>query len=570
MDDLNRNVPDLSIFKKDLLGEYFYEIFDTFSHTANGKYVFIMHIPENIALWSKDAVEYFGLSSEIITDPVPVWCEHIEERYKEEYLKNLNDTLEGVIPGHDMIYRAKNREGQYVTIACKGEVIKDKDGNALYFAGTIINHEGNETVDPVTGLYSRNNLMFDMQQMAKNNKPYYLMMLGIINFFEINGMYGYKFGNSLLKKCADLLLKYSKKDMAYRCEGVKAAMIFDADEYTLDDLTRIYTEYRDELLNNIYLKDIHIAVEMCGGAILANDPGMDYNTVYNSALYALSIAKEENRSELQIFENDLFNDNTRRLELLNKIRNCINENFEGFYLCYQPIIEAKNGEVSGMEALLRWRDKRYGVVPPNDFIPWLEKDPIFFELGKWILRQAMRDTKDILKTNPDFVVNVNLAYPQLQRPDFKSVLNELLKEEDFPAQNLKLELTERCKLRDINMLRNDMIFFKSSGMHTALDDFGTGYSALNLLAELPVDQVKIDRSFVISIEDDSSKQSLLKAITTCAKELGKNVCVEGIETKEMKDFLNRNFSVSNFQGYYYSKPVQIDDFLIWMNEYQPR
>ncbi len=564
-----KNNPDISVFNKELLGEYFYQIFESYSHTAEGKFVYITYIPDNVSIWSREAVEYFGMPSEIQYTPEEVWFDHIEERYKEEYIKNIEDTLSGAIPRHEMIYRARNREGQYVTVSCKGELIRDNVGNPIYFAGTLINHEDNETVDPVTGLYSRNNLMFEMQNYSKQSKPYYLMMLGIINFFEINGMYGYKFGNKLLKKAADILLEYSQNDQAYRCEGVKTALLFDAEKYSLDDLTKIYDEFRDRLLSEMYINDVHVTVELCGGAILSNDPKMDYNTVYNSALYALSIAKEENRAHLQIFENNLFNNNTRRLEILNKIRTCITEGFEGFYLCYQPIIEAKNGEVSGMEALLRWKDKKYGVVPPNDFIPWLEKDPIFFELGNWVIRRALKDTKDILKIKPDFVVNVNLAYPQLQRPDFKAVLNSILQEEDFPAENLKLELTERCRLRDMNMLRNDMIFFKSSGMQTALDDFGTGYSALNLLAELPVDQIKIDRSSVVSIATDSSKQSLLKAITTCANELAKHVCVEGIETREMKDYLYDNYTVTNFQGYFYSKPIQIDDFMTWMENYRP-
>jgi len=565
----NKNRIDLSKFNKELLGEYFYDIFDIFSRTADGRYVFITYIPENISLWSADAVEYFGMPSEVQVEPEFVWLDHIEERYREDYMKNLQDTFSGAVPMHNMVYRARNREGQYVTVTCRGEVIRDRDGKPVYFAGTLVNHEGNETIDPVTGLYSRNNLMYDMQQFSKNNRPYYLMMFGIINFFEINGMYGYKFGNQLLKKAADMLLEYSEDDRAYRCEGVKAALLFDAEKHKLEDLVNRYNEYRDSLLTRMYVKDIHIAVEICGGAILSNDAGMDYNTVYNSALYALSIAKDENRSEIQVFENDLFNDNTRRLEILNKIRNSINRNFEGFYLCYQPIVDAESGRVSGMEALLRWRDRHYGVVPPNDFIPWLEKDPIFFELGNWILRQSMKDTLEILKKYPEFVVNVNLAYPQLQRPDFKSALNDIISEVNFPAENLKLELTERCRLRDVNMLRNDMIFFKSNGMQTALDDFGTGYSALNLIAELPVDQIKIDRSFVTDIETDISKQSLLKAITTCASELGKNVCIEGIESREMRDYLTSNFTVTNFQGYYYSKPVQIDDLMQWMDEYRP-
>jgi len=565
----NNNIPDISLLNKKALGDKFYEIFDTFSHTAEGQYVYITYIPEDISLWSKEAVEYFGLPGELMKGAGPIWTEHVEESSLPEYMQNLQDLFEGKIKMHDIVYRARNKDGQYVTCSCKGEIIRDDEGNPIYFAGTIINYESAETVDPVTGLYSRNNLLFGMQAMMKESRPYYLMVMGIINFYEINSMYGYRFGNLLLKKAAEYLMHIQKNGVhAFRCEGVKSALLFDASKYSMDDIREIYNDYRNYLLTGLYVQDIHVAVEICGSAILANEFSMDYNTVYNSALYSLSTAKEENMTELHIFENSAFSENSRRLEILNKIRSCITGDCEGFYLTYQPIVDANTDKIAGAEALIRWRDKKYGIVPPNNFIPWLEKDPIFFELGNWILRQAMQDTRDIIKKYPDFIVNVNLAYPQLQRPDFKTSLNDILKEENYPAENLKLELTERCKMRDTNMLRNDMVFFKSAGIQTALDDFGTGYSALNLLVELPIDQVKIDRSFIIDIENDISKQSLLRAITNCASELNKNVCVEGVESAEMRDYLRDNFTVTNFQGYFYSKPLPIDEFLDWLTEYE--
>ena len=113
-----------------------------------------------------------------------------------------------------------------------------------------------------------------------------------------------------------------------------------------------------------------------------------------------------------------------------------------------------------------------------------------------------------------------------------------------------------------------MIFFKSSGMQTALDDFGTGYSALGLLVSLPVDQIKIDKSFIDNIQEDFPKQCLLEAITNCASRLNINCCVEGIETEEIKEYLRENFKITSMQGYYYSKPIEIDDFIEWMKEYR--
>ncbi|MCR5649750.1 MAG: EAL domain-containing protein [Lachnospiraceae bacterium] len=518
---------------------------------------------------SQQAVDYFDLPGIFIHDFGPIWAEKIEENSRQLFLDSINlnpDNIDSF--EHDLVYRIKNKDGKYVTVSCRGKLITGKNGIPVFFAATVINHEATETIDPVTGLYNRNNLIEILKNYTHDNKPYYLVLIGILNFSEINRMYGYRFGNQVLKEVSEMILKFGKGALVFRCDGVKTALVFDAERYDLKEIKDIFNNIRDQLYSNLYTKNIHIALEIGGGAILANDFSTDPNTIYNSALYVLSTAKDERIAELQVFENDLFNESNRRLEILNSIRTAIADNFQGFYLCYQPIVDADTNSVQGMEALLRWRDKRYGVVPPNDFIPWLERDPIFFELGNWILKQAMHDTKALIERNPQFVVNVNLAYPQLQRSDFKTALNRILKEEDFPAENLKLELTERCRLRDMNLLRNDMIFFKSTGMQTALDDFGTGYSALSLLTELPVDQVKIDRSFVINIENDMPKQCLLRAITTCTTELGKKVCVEGVETDAMRKYLKENFSVSFFQGYLYSKPIELNEFLDWYDNFE--
>ena len=303
---------------------------------------------------------------------------------------------------------------------------------------------------------------------------------------------------------------------------------------------------------------LHISIDVCGALLAVNDTTIDVNSIYNSALYAIDKAKSDNEQKVVVVDQQEFSLDSRHFKLVKKIRRSILNDYRGFFLVYQPIVDAVTEKIVGMEALVRWRDEDGTLVPPNDFIPWLEKDSLFFDLGNWILRTAMRDTKKLLNQNPDFIVNVNLAYPQLKRNDFKARLSSIIEEEGFPTKNLKLELTERCKLLDMATLRNDMVYFKGEGMQTALDDFGTGYSALDLLIELPTDQIKIDKSFVDGIELNTEKQSLLRAITTCARELRKTVCIEGIETREMADYLKIRFPVEFFQGYYFSKPVEFD------------
>ena len=223
------------------------------------------------------------------------------------------------------------------------------------------------------------------------------------------------------------------------------------------------------------------------------------------------------------------------------------------------IVNSETEELKGMEALIRWKNEEYGSVPPVQFIPVLEQDTLFPELGKWILRQAMTDGRLLVEKYPNFIMNVNLSYAQLEKSDFVADVLNLLEETGFPPHNLCLEITERCRLLDMSLLQSMFEIFKEKGIKVALDDFGTGFSSLGVLRVLPIDTVKIDREFVKNIERSHSDQYTVQFISDLAKAFEAEVCVEGVETAEMRDFL-KSYNVSSFQGYYYSKPIPIEEF----------
>ena len=546
---------------------YFPKILELFSDDSFGKYIFITNLQTDCAYLSEEAVEYFGLPSVIMENSEMVWAEHIAPQDHEAYLKEFKDTIEGRIAEFNLYFRAKNREGRYVTCSGRGEVIRDESGTPVFFAGTLVNHEIGNNLDSVTGLYSRSHLMSTIQNYIINEKPFYILMVGVRNFFDINSAYGYKFGNAVLKTMAEAAISLKNYGTLFRAEGTKFVYLADIDDLDKEELESTYNMIRDFFDKKLVVDGTHISVDICAALMTVNDFTIDPNSIYSSSLYVLQKAKTENARELVIVDDDYFEGSERHLRLLSEIRNCITEDYRGFVLHYQPIVDARTENITGMEALIRWRKKSGILVPPAEFIPWLEQDPIYYDLGNWILHRAICDTKPILRRQPGFTVNINLAYPQLQRPEFKEMVMGILEEEDFPVENIKMELTERCKLLDHEALRNVMIHFKTSGMQTALDDFGTGYSALNLLMELPVDQIKIDKSFVDDIETDLPKQSLLRAITSCSRELGKKVCVEGIESEEMAEFIRNRFPVTNFQGFFFSKPLPIDEFMEFYDEH---
>jgi EAL domain-containing protein (putative c-di-GMP-specific phosphodiesterase class I) len=193
------------------------------------------------------------------------------------------------------------------------------------------------------------------------------------------------------------------------------------------------------------------------------------------------------------------------------------------------------------------------------FVPILEQDSLFPELGKWILREAMMSGNRIRAKYPDFVMNVNLSYAQLERVDFIDVVTDLLKVTRFPAKNLCLEITERCRLLDVNLLKRIFEKLRELGVRIALDDFGTGFSSLGVLRKLPIDCVKIDRDYVLNIQSSEDDQNTVKFIAQLAESFGAELCVEGVETQEMRDMLRR-FNVTTFQGFFYSRPIPLEEF----------
>ena len=545
------------------IGKYFYEIFDVFSHTAEGKYVFIMNIKNNYMYWSDDAVKYFGLNSNRVYNPVEEWSSKIEPHDRKKFYENMNDVLSGKISEHNLTYRIKNVKGEYVTCTCRGRVVYGSDGEMLYFAGNIVNHQKNAVIDPVTGLHNREGLFEYMQSLHMEKQQYYFLMTGLKQFYKVNYSYGYEFGNHILNLLADIWRDSNKEEIVFRTEGTKLVLIFDKDKYTKEDIEEKYKKILAKLKKGIEYNGCTVFLSVYACIYQSNNFNLDVNTIYNCALYATNKAKNEENDELLLVTEDLFFGNKFFMEKLNYIRNCIPNSFKGFYLVYQPIVSAKNGELLGAETLIRWKDNTYGLVPPNKFIEWLEGDSIFYDLGNWIIRQALRDMRELITIYPDILLNINLAYPQLQNVNFNTDLCNILDEEGFNPMNLNLELTERCKFSNIDHLRSSIAFFKSKGIKSALDDFGTGYSALDLMMELQVDEIKIDKSFIQDIDEDISRQSLLKAITTCAYELGKKICIEGVESNMMAEYLHNHFKVTKFQGYYFSTPLEKNAFINW-------
>lgn len=531
-------------------------IFDALSVTSRRRYVYACNMQTGVSRCSQHIVEDFDMPGEYFMNADELWGRLLHPEDREKYFEDIRAIFNGEKDDHVLDYRVLDKNGNYVMCTCRGTVSRGENGEPDLFAGTILNHGITELVDATTNLY---NVYSFLQAIRKRNgEKWLIMQIGINRFSIVNDVYGYAFGDCVLKRFADNLTSITKDiGTVYRMDGAKFAIIFP--DASLD-VEEIYARIQQVTKNEMMIDGNHIPLTVSCGVVKTDHADTGEYTIQASASYALDKSKHTKHGELVFFQDEFQEYSRTTLELLDIMRQSVVEGCKGFYMCYQPVVEADSRKIIGMEALLRWNREPYGEVPPGRFIPWLENDPCFFELGNWILEQALTEGKHIIKDNPDFVINVNVSATQLERRKFRESVMGILQKTGFPAKNLCLELTERCRAMDKEYLKGEIHFLRSNGIKVALDDFGTGQSSLELLCEFPFDLLKIDRGFVRDIEMNRAAQVVVDSIVQCANGLGMQVCVEGVENEQLRDFI-RQYGAHSHQGYLYSRPIRMEQFM---------
>lgn len=533
--------------------------FDAFSIIAEDSYVYITDLKTGLSRWSQSAVDYFGLESNYMHND-EYWHPRVHPDDIPRYEDSIRRVKDGIDNEHHMQYRVLANNNEYVVVTCRGVILRDKDGVPQYFGGAIKNHGLMSYIDNSTGLRSLYGFFDDFNSIIWKQKAAYVIMIGINKFSSVNDVYGYTFGNSVLREVGNLIQeKFRNRGEVYRMDGTKFSVI--THDITIEQIISIYNDISERTIHDFYIGKERVSISLNAGAVMIDDTQIGSKVFYSCLKYAYYESKNHRLGALTVFEEDESRENTRDfMEKLNVIRNSITDNCSGFFLCYQPIVDASTEHLKGIEALTRWKNEKYGIVPPNQFIPALEQDPLFPELGIWILKQAMTDSKQLLEKYPDLILNVNVSYAQIEKGDFAASVLKTVREVDFPAKNLCLEITERCRLLDMDLLREVFEILKREGIKVALDDFGTGFSSIGVLREINIDTIKVDREYVKNVEKSHTDQNTIQSISNLADAFSAEVCVEGVETAGMRDHL-RKYSVNTLQGYYYSKPVSIEKFL---------
>lgn len=535
-------------------------IFEVFARSTNERgYLFVCNLRTGVTRWSLNAVEYFQMPGEYMEDVDSFWEPRIHPDDLPGYRQKMDRIFARTSEWEYFEYRIKNCAGEYVVCTCKCTILHGENGEPDLFSGTIVNRGIREIIDAETLLYTNQRLIQHLEKLVEKKHQAVLMDLEISKFSRINVLYGYEAGSVVLRNFADLMRELvGSRGTAYHLDGAKYVLLLP--DMTREEAEVIYDTLQDMVKTEIRLESgLIVPIRISGGATILKDFGGTPAQVKSTLAYALNQSKYEGRGALIWINVNSELDRNNNVAMLSRIYQSIMEGCKGFYICYQPLVDVRTEKIVGAEALIRWYSEEYGEVSPGSFVPWLEVDAAYYGLGKWILRQALHDANEFRRMLPDFVINVNITASQLERKEFRNDVCRIVEESGYPAGQLFLELTERCRQLDYEFLKKEMAFFHSRGIKLSLDDFGTGSSSLGLVMELPIDELKVDMSFVKDIQKKRVNQAMVKHIIQCANSLGLKTCIEGVENEELSIFLRPN-DASYYQGYYYSRPLPAHEF----------
>jgi diguanylate cyclase (GGDEF)-like protein len=410
--------------------------------------------------------------------------------------------------------------------------------------------------DPVSGLPNRiyfgERLESVIEEVRRGGPTAAVFYIDLDHFKDVNDTLGHHIGDALILNVTQRLSRIVRgDDLVARLGGDEFAIITvcSSDSYSLQALAgRIISA----LCAPYAINGHNIIIGASIGIAAIDRRARDAADILRYADMALYRAKNEGRNRACIYDAamdaDLSNRKLLEGDLLHAIKN------DGLHAAYQPIVNASGDKMVGVEALARWNHPTIGVIPPSDFIPIAEHSGLIVELGEWMLRRACLEGRNW----PGLTVAVNVSPLQFRRSDFVDVVERILGETDFDPSRLELELTESTLLGNLDSAELSMLRLKAIGVRFALDDFGTGYSSLQYLRRFPFDKLKIDSSFVHSIETAADAAAIVHAIVSLGRGLGMKVTAEGVENAEQHLFL-RAAGVHSMQGFRFGRPGTATD-----------
>lgn len=469
----------------------------------------------------------------------------------------------------------KDNKKKYLSIKGKGQ----KNSYGKYHISVVIfdiTHEKEQETkieyiklhDEITGLPNKHHFKQKANSIIMEIKDTYeniaLIFIDIDNFKYINDAFGSEIGNKVLRKIGSLLKENEDTDSFVSRYAGDEFIILKRNILDLNLLNTYLKKLIEDLGNCIRVGDKEIYTTISMGVALYPKDGEDLETLLKRVDVAMFSAKNEGKNTYRYFNMDILNSINRQYLIEKGLRNAIKN--KELYLVMQPKVRSNDESIEGFECLVRWNSEELGVVSPAEFIPIAESSSIIIELGKYIIKEAMERCRTMInETNKKFKLSINLSEVQLRDESLLEFINLEASKWDIDPSYIEFEITETVLIQSAERNVTILERLKERGFSIALDDFGTGYSSLNYLNILPIDILKIDRSFIVGIGVDKKSEYIIRTIINLSHDLEIKVVAEGVETKEQLEFL-KDCKCDIIQGYFFSKPQMYNKALFMLRE----
>lgn len=550
--------------------ELFAEVFNS---SASG--VIVTNIHSKIVAVNSAFTQITGYTADEIIGESPGKLS--SGRHDQDFYRSLWQSIKE--KGHwqgEIWNRRKNGEAfpEWLSIS----VVRDSEGHATHYVGIFSDLSTEKEAellrhriafqDPVTDLPNRRLLVDRLSQVAsisEQSRRYgAVLSIGLDGFKNVTDHKGHDIGNLVLKEAARRILQHIQGGDTVSCLGGDEFVVV---VHSIDLNPATAATHAEQLAKNLlqslgqpYILEntskIHSSASIGITLFVGNEVPVE--DLLRHSDMAMTLARRAGGNTVQFFDLEMQTQVEERVKLLDGLRDAIQ--LKQLSLHLQPQIDAQGG-ISGAEVLLRWTHPVFGVVSPAQFIPLAEESGLIIPLGRWVLESTCqllavwRDEPILQK----LTLAVNVSPLQFMQADFVDEATKIIHKYGVNMRLLKIELTEGAMIHDIEDVIRKMQRIKLLGISVSLDDFGTGYSSLQYLQKLPLDQIKIDQSFVRNLDPDAGNTVIIKTIIGMARSLGLQIIAEGVETQQQKDFLERN-DCHNYQGYLFSRPLTIEKF----------
>lgn len=500
---------------------------------STDEFIYICNMKTGVYRYPSVMVKEFHFPGELLRDPFPYWKEVVHpEDWEHFYLSNKELGKEGR-DNHLVEFRVKSRDGEYRWMKCRGYLMRDENNEPAVFAGVVSKLDRKPRIDALTSLYTSGVFSEDFTKMLEENifGEIGMLILGIDGFRNVNEAYGRKTGDKALKAVAKMILELVPEGVrVYRLEGDHFGILV---KYPNEEIVkRLYGAIRSRF--QCYRgkgKRRLLMTASVGYAEYPKDAG-SFIDLYEYADYALQEARENGRDCLKLFSQEMLARRYRELHILRMMKEDISDNFRGFSLNYQPIVEGETKEIIAVEALLRWENAQIQNLEYDELSKFLEKNRLLNTVGRWMFQTGCITLKKWISEGWNLSLNLNVSYAQFSDWNYIQEIIKIVKNFEVPAEKIVIEVVDSCFIGDLKPYEQAFRALRESGMKIMLDDFGADYASIGLLKNNLVDIVKVDRTIVRQVVNSSFDLDFIRFIVKICHDMEIEVCLEGVEEVE--------------------------------------